>query len=211
MKNEDEIMELNDEDSTEIFSLEEGNPKNLVDDTQSISFTDNNLFSTYDENEDSNNLKDPIIEQAIISDTMANPLAQSYKDESTQNVNANLMGDIFNGSSVTETKINNDISEPIVGAAIIQSESSITDSENASNKIQESTDINVSSQVSDELVKQDIPMDEINLSMENEINSMTKNNTDTNNDSKSNLIFILVFGIILLVITFLLPYISGYK
>lgn len=65
MKNEDQIMELNLEDDTEVFSLDENEKKESLNNTSVFTPVDNSSFVTYDEKAESNNLEEPIVGTAI--------------------------------------------------------------------------------------------------------------------------------------------------
>lgn len=98
----------------------------------------------------------------------------------------------------------NNLTESSVGE-FYNNEFSITDAQSESVQPEN----NLSGEINDEIVSQSIVENEAQKNMD--VSKDKQDNVAQGESAKGNLTFMLIFGVLLLVIIFLLPYISGYK
>lgn len=199
MKNDDEIMTL--DDDTEVFSLDDDSSQNIEENIEKEP-----VFSgqSYDMNEESHNIDEPV--------TNSNLYQNNYNQDNT-----NVVSSDYN-TVVNPVPVEPDYNETdMVGEQNYNQDSTnvvSTDYNTVVNPVPVEPDYNESS--IDNNSNSDGSILSSNMNSLNDSDNLS-NNSDINNNKviddtvKNNLTFILVLGVILLVMVFLLPYISGYK
>ena len=235
MKNDDEIMTL--DDDTEVFSLDDDSSQNIEENIEKEPVFSG---QSYDMNEESHNIDEPVTNSnlyqnnynqdntnVVSSDynTVVNPVPvepdynetdmvgeQNYNQDST-----NVVSTDYN-TVVNPVPVEPDYNETdMVGEQNYNQDSTnvvSTDYNTVVNPVPVEPDYNESS--IDNNSNSDGSILSSNMNSLNDSDNLS-NNSDINNNKviddtvKNNLTFILVLGVILLVMVFLLPYISGYK
>ena len=199
MKNDDEIMTL--DDDTEVFSLDDDSSQNIKENIEKEP-----VFSgqSYDMNEESHNIDEPV--------TNSNLYQNNYNQDNT-----NVVSSDYN-TVVNPVPVEPDYTETdMVGEQNYNQDSTnvvSTDYNTVVNPVPVEPDYNESS--IDNNSNSDGSILSSNMNSLNDSDNLS-NNSDINNNKviddtvKNNLTFILILGVILLVMVFLLPYISGYK
>lgn len=199
MKNDDEIMTL--DDDTEVFSLDDDSSQNIEENIEKEP-----VFSgqSYDMNEESHNIDEPV--------TNSNLYQNNYNQDNT-----NVVSSDYN-TVVNPVPVEPDYTETdMVGEQNYNQDSTnvvSTDYNTVVNPVPVEPDYNESS--IDNNSNSDGSILSSNMNSLNDSDNLS-NNSDINNNKviddtvKNNLTFILILGVILLVMVFLLPYISGYK